>query len=273
MKESTFYRTVGSRIGGLVVRRFPRRLGLFELLGTGSIEWTRRHLAIVNELESIRRSAAAPVLTVLDFGGADGSLGRALRLYGLERHYIVTVVDIDEEALQGPLLAPTVKAMLISAGGALPFDDSAFDVAISSDVFEHIPSAARPHWATELGRVSRLGQVHTIPADDGGLGWASAECDREFAAWLVESTGTVDRWTNEHLEVGVPSIRELRAIFPSPRISGIVNAQVWTATMHAKRASNRPWDRIGFVLAYARRLRKLEGRPPYKNALVVVDQV
>jgi len=263
------YRALGRWLGPFFARRFPRRFGLFELLGLGSIEASRRHLAIVNELENLRRKAGLPVLDILDFGGAEGSLGRTLRMYGLESHYRVTLADIDEAALKVAAAVANARVVTLEPEGTLPFADASFDVAVSSDVFEHIPKSARQGRADELRRVSRLGQVHSVPADDGGHHWNSVQVDEDFAAWQRESFGAPDRWTGEHLEKGVPSLDDLRELFPQGRISGIVSGRVWAATMRAKYGPATPWHRVRFALTYARQLRKLERKAPFKTALIV----
>ena len=229
----------------------------------------RRHLAIINELERTRREARADVLTVLDFGGADGSLGRAMRMYRLERHYRIVTADIEEPdaPAQEP---PNVGFILLDPNGKLPATDQAFDVVVSSDVFEHIPSTERQRWAAELGRVARLGQVHSVPADSADKRWASTETDREFGRWYEDTFGHPERWTSEHLATGAPSVEELRSIFPGVDVSGIVNCDVWQSSMRAKFGPKGPLSRLKFALYYAANLRRMEHQPPYKNALLVM---
>ena len=242
---------------------------MFELAALGSIEWMRRHLAIINELERMRREVRADVLTILDFGGADGSLGRAMRMYRLEPHYRIVTADIEEPETpaQEP---PNVGFILLDPNGNLPATDRAFDVVVSSDVFEHIPSTERQRWAEELGRVARLGQVHSVPADSADQRWASTETDRAFGRWFEDTFGYPERWTSEHLATGVPSVEELRSIFPGVDVSGIVNCGVWQSSMRAKYGPKGPLSRLKFAFYYAANLRRLEHRPPYKNALLVM---
>ena len=267
--ESTGYRRLGRRVAALVIRGFPRSFGLFELAALGSIEWMRRHLAIINELERTRREARADVLTVLDFGGADGSLGRAMRLYRLERHYRIVTADIEKPEAPAQE-SPNVGFILLDPDGKLPATDQAFDVVVSSDVFEHIPSTERQRWAAELGRVARLGQVHSVPADSADKRWASTETDREFGSWYEDTFGLPERWTSEHLATGAPSVEELRSIFPGVAVSGIVNCGVWQSSMRAKYGPKDPLSRLKFALYYAANLRRMEHQPPYKNALLVM---
>ena len=266
----TRYRTVAEQLSPLLFRRFPRRFGRYEMLALGSIEWMRRHLAIVNELERLRATTNAKHLTVLDFGGADGSLGRSLRLYGLAHRYRITLVDIDAAALAQPMVSPTVSSTLIDPEGFLPFEGGSFDVVVSSDVFEHIPRGTRSHWADELSRVARLRQIHSFPADSDDGRWISSLVDAEFQAWHERHFGVPERWTAEHLENGVPHIDEMLRAFSGATAIGIVNAQVWLHNMKAQNGPKSPIDRLRYVLVYNRHWRKLESRPPFKNALLVV---
>ena len=242
------------------------RFGLFEISAIGSAEWLRRHLAIINELETIRRENGRETLDILDFGGADGSLARAMRLYGLERHYRVVVADIEAPVDGMPLQVPVTGFVLLDPGGDLPLDAESIDVAVSSDVFEHIPAGMRRHWASELGRVSRLAQVHSMPADGGGGKWTSTVTDQRFAEWYRGQFAEEERWTAEHLANGAPTIEELRTIFPNATVSGIVNSAVWLAMMRAKYGRKGPLDRVTLAVKYAGRYRSLERRPPFKNA-------
>ena len=270
MTEATAYRRLGRRLGPLVAGRFPRRFGLFEISAIGSAEWLRRHLAIINELESVRRESGRETLDVLDFGGADGSLARAMRLYGLERHYRVLVADIEAPVGGLAVQVPVTGFILLDPNGELPLAGMSVDVAVSSDVFEHIPAGMRSHWASQLGRVTRLAQVHSMPADGGGGKWTSTLTDQRFADWYRDQFEEEERWTAEHLANGAPTIEELRTIFPNASVSGIVNSAVWFAMMRAKYGRKGPLERLTLAVRYASRYRSLERRPPFKNALVVM---
>jgi hypothetical protein len=264
-------RKLGRWAARIAIRRFPRRFGLLEVLAIGSGEWMRRHLAIINELERIRNEGGRDVLRLLDFGGADGSLARALEFYGLTHRYRLVLTDIDKAAISSAVIRPpTEQAVLVDPDGRLPFADGAFDVVVSSDVFEHIPESARARWAAELERVSGIGQVHSMPADSADGRWVATLTDLEFDRWYLERFGSRERWTSEHLDTGLPTVERLREIFPSGRITGISNAFVWLESMRAQFGPKHAGARGSFALAYYTRLRRLEGRPPFKNCLVVV---
>lgn len=272
--QRTPARRLGRRAARLLARRFPRRFGLLEVLALGSLEWMRRHLAIINALEGIRAESGSHILHLLDFGGADGSLARALDFYGLTAHYRIVIADIDSAAIaSASIRPPTESAILIDPHGQLPFEAGAFDVVVSSDVFEHIPVEDRARWATELARVSRIGQVHSMPADSEDGRWTSTATDTAFDRWHHARFGSRERWTTEHLETGLPTIEALRHLFPSGRIEGLSNSAAWLEAMHAQFGATHALARARFVIRYLTRLRKFESRPPFKNCLVIVDTI
>lgn len=250
----------------LLVRGFPRRFGLFEMLALASLESTRRHLVIINELERFR--AGRSRISVLDFGGAEGALGRALDLYGLAGRYDVTVADLDVS--RTPIRPPIREAVMINPGVPLPFPDASFDVVASSDVFEHIPREQRPRWAADLSRVSRGPQIHTVPSDSEDGRWQSTIADERFAAWYLARFGEPERWTAEHLTAGTPTVEEMAAILRAPA-RPIVNIDVWLTAMTARYDSTGLLARARFALAYIFRDRQRANRPPFKSAAYVVE--
>lgn len=239
-------------------------------MALGSVEWMRRHLALLNALEETRRGASLDRLQVLDFGGGGGTLARAMDLYGLADRYTVTVADVDAESLAATAArAPIVRIVQLQIDGDLPFTDGSFDVAVSSDVFEHIPGPARRHWVDELTRVTRLGQIHTVPCDGGDGRWQSRDADERFQAWHVARFGVPERWTAEHLTLDGPTVEELLALFGVDRLTPIVNVDVWMASMQARFGPRGPLARLAFAVRYYQQLRRLADRPPFKNALIV----
>lgn len=258
-----------------VLVRWPRGFGLFEsflYMRVGSLEWLRRHRMIIGELERLRKADGADVLRVLDFGGLSGSLAHAIRLYGLTNRYEVHVVDIEKEAIEGVELRPPLAGKLaIEPVPPLPYPDRAFDVVVSSDVFEHIPRDMRGPWADELARVARIGQVHTVPCDSSDSRWDSSAVDREFASWYESRFGEPERWTSEHIANGVPTVDELRAAFHPTELSGLANTAIWMDSMRIQNGPPGRLRRLQFVVGYLAR-RKADKRPPFKGCLMVVHR-
>lgn len=243
-------------IRALLRPRFPRDLGWFEVLlypSTGTLEWMRRHALLIGELERFR--AGRETIEVLDFGGAGGALVKALRLYGRERHYRVITADIDP-----------VAELVIQSDGSLPIDS--VDVVVSSDVFEHIPPDARAHWAAELTRVARLGQAHTFPADGMNGTWASTWADQKLDAWHGREFGVPERWTAEHLAGVEPTIEEMLELFPDAEVRGFANVNIWLAMLRDQLCRRDGPARLRFALRYLTKMRRRDGGPPWKGALL-----
>ncbi len=178
------------------------------------------------------------------------------------------MTDVDGAALRmAPRSAPVVLRLQLGAQSALPFRDRCFDAAASSDVFEHVPRPWRAHWAAELARVARFGQVHTVPcsSEDGQFDGRAA--DEEFQRWHSETFGRADAFTSQHQENGLPTPDELSALFPAARLIGFANTQVWQRSVRDQfRRTSRP-ARLLNGLAFLRRHAESD-RPPFKNCLV-----
>ncbi|MFG0329812.1 MAG: class I SAM-dependent methyltransferase [Phycisphaerales bacterium] len=87
--------------------------------------------------------------SVLEVGAGVGAVTSTLRSVGVS----VTTVDVQ------PDLDPDVVASVVE----LPFDDSAFDIAICCQVLEHLPFREFHRAISELFRVVRHGLVLSLP--------------------------------------------------------------------------------------------------------------
>ena len=207
----------------------------------------------------------------MDFGGAGGSLARALRFYLVDNGYEITLVDIDRDAVAAASLDPPLIAKrVIDAAEPLPFDDCAFDVVVSADVFEHIPAESRGRWAAELGRVAGLGQIHTFPCDSGDGRFNSTAPDLAMNNWHVAQFGRPERWTAEHIAGGVPSFELMAQIFAPSKVIGIANVDVWLETIKYQFIVTSGWHRLLLGLRYLVRRRRLDQMPPFKGCLFLV---
>jgi hypothetical protein len=249
----------------------PARFGIRQALASavaGSVEWMDRHLRILRRLEDVRGERGLARLDVLDFGGAAGGLAKTVVLHGLGPHYRIVVTDVDGAALRiAPRSAPVALRLQLGGQSALPFRDRSFDAATSSDVFEHVPRGWRAHWAAELARVARFGQLHTVPCNSDDRQFGGRAADEEFQRGHSETFGRPDAFTSQHQDHGLPSPDELAALFPGARLVGFANTQVWQQSVRDQfRRTSRP-ARVLNGLAFLRRQADSE-RPPFKNCLV-----
>ena len=96
-------------------------------------------------------------VSVLEIGAGGGFLGQQLTELGFER---LTLTDFTATTL-AELRARVPGARVVEAdAGALPFPDATFDVAVSSDVIEHL-EPVETHLA-EVARVLRPGGLYLL---------------------------------------------------------------------------------------------------------------
>lgn len=264
-------RRLSRAVAAILPRSFPRRFGCLEVLHQvefGSVEWTNRHIEILNRIEPVRKTLERPI-RVLDFGGGGGALCRVLRSYKLTRHYRVVVSEVifGVLALARPR-PPCAGRVLTGTSGGLPFTDGSFDIVVSCDVFEHIPPGLRGHWATECSRVSRFGYVHTMPCDGPEEGFTASAVDTEFMAWYERTFCEPERYTREHFANGHPRIGEVRDLFPGAEVRGFANSDVWLAILRDQFQARSRWERLRAGMSYRLRLAARNAAPPYKSCVV-----
>lgn len=234
----------------------------------GSLEWMERHFRLLQRLEALRSSRHLPTLGVLDFGGAAGALAKAATVHGIGHRYAIVVTDVDEVGLrQAPRLPAVWARVRTSRAGLLPFGDDAFHAAVSSDVFEHIPVTLRGHWAAELDRVSRHGQLHTVPCASADGRFDGRRADRLLQEWHMEAFGRLDAFTAEHEREGLPTPEELARLFPRARLTGFANAAAWLELMKEQLADAPFFRRLQTSVRYVRQYQAVM-QPPFKNCLV-----
>lgn len=108
---------------------------------------------LVTDLWRATHSDAPAGRTLLDVGGGPGYFADAFTDAGL--HYIGVEPDPTEMHAAGPSHQATAGSFVRASGMALPFADASVDIALSSNVAEHV----REPWrlGNELLRVTRPG--------------------------------------------------------------------------------------------------------------------
>ena len=123
--------------------------------------WARLPEDLTPPDQTLRRRFAlanvGPGDTVLDLGCGEGDLAADMANAGAQ----VTAADVAQAALdRARRRHPELDLRLVAFDGPLPFDDGAFSVVWSSEVFEHVADTAR--WLSEVRRVLQYGA--TMPA-------------------------------------------------------------------------------------------------------------
>jgi hypothetical protein len=147
-------------------------------------------------------SRYAPALAALEQAG---ELGSVLDV-GCGRHGLACVrpelpfVGIDV-AFDG---APTPTMVAFQAPpGPLPFADAAFDTVLCLDVLEHLPTADRPAFVTELARVAARRVLVACPTT------AAQPLDDRVRRKFAAAGQPVPGWLSEHDEHGLPAAEEV----------------------------------------------------------------
>lgn len=161
----------------------------------------------LDRFQAIAKLLPDPPATVLDAGCGIGVLTDWLAGLG----YDATGVDIDE-ALMANIVAPH----LVGSLDALPVGDRQFDVAIASEVLEHLPVTVYDGARTELARVARDMIVVTVPNAES-LESASTRCPR---CWCIYSI-------HGHVRRFDPA--DMADLLPGWRLDSLSQVGLWKA--------------------------------------------
>lgn len=180
----------------------------------------------------------------------------------------------DDEVLVLDQVACDLPGYVRGDGRALAFPDASFDMVISCDALEHIPTADRPALWRELLRVARHGVVLTAP-------FATPEviaAEELLFAYIKAELGVEQIQLREHAENGRPdlagTLAMLQALGARVRAFPSGDVHAWLAMMVAKHylvsRSNDEDLHERLDAYYTCFLSALERREPaYRHALVV----
>ncbi len=138
-------------------------------------------------------------LNIIDVGGGTGRL--ELRLNRTD----VTIYDLDERSIE--IASQSFKNAVVGTGSRISYDDNSFDYAISIHTLEHIPKDQREFFILEMIRISKKGVFLNFPE---GI-FAEKLC-HNFLSALEKNGLEKNKWTIEHLEMGIPLFSEIEAI-------------------------------------------------------------
>ena len=148
--------------------------------------------------------------TILDIGVGNG----VLEAMALEASFKVAALDPDVEVISR-LTKIGVDAR-VGYAESLPFDDSAFDYVVASEVFEHLSDVSREASLVEIFRVLRPGGclLITVPYDeDLALGEVVCpDCGKIFHRWGHQKSFTLPS-LKEELAQYFPGVIVTRTAF------------------------------------------------------------
>ncbi|MEK7111044.1 MAG: class I SAM-dependent methyltransferase [Patescibacteria group bacterium] len=235
-------------------------------------ELALRYLPMVEKIQKFRPTKArrlafrrADPISILEIGS--GGLGIAPYL-----KMPVTGVDLEFKPPFHPLLTKVV-----SRAEKLDFADKSFDVVMSSDMLEHLPSSKREKAIFEMIRVSKLCVIIGVPC-----GEIAAKHDEELRLEYLKTHGKEFPFLKEQVEYGLPDRTDIIAYINEAgkkldrkiklTVSGNENMIIRKFLMHGWMSSdflvNVFFRKI--LLPFIPLLRLLE-RPPYYRQIFFVE--
>ena len=133
---------------------------------------------------------------IIDVGAGTGRLEKALN-----RKDIFIYDNNEHSIIQASSYFPNTKT---GSGSKIDYKDNSFDWAISIHTLEHISNRERPDFLLELIRISGEGVFLNFPEGEN----ARLLCIN-FLKALEKNDLEPNKWTLEHLEMGLPKIEEL----------------------------------------------------------------
>lgn len=136
---------------------------------------------------------------IVDIGGGTGRLEQ--RLGRLDIH----LYDINEEAIN--IARQNFDNVIVGSGTQIKCEDNFFDWAISMHTLEHIEKDQREKFIHEMIRISKEGIFLSFPEGQ----YAERVC-KNFLNKQKKNSQELNKWTLEHLELGLPTTNEINLI-------------------------------------------------------------
>ena len=150
--------------------------------------YTRNY--IIKKIIDSFRNNCNDSFKILDAGGRNGYLSSFL--HNDEIH----IIDIRSGNESNYVIGDVTKA---------PYKESSFDIVVSSDVYEHVPTSERLKFISELLRVSKNIVILGAPFDSKEV----KDAEVKACNYFKEITGEPHPWLLEHIENGLPSKDDL----------------------------------------------------------------
>ncbi|MCH2106579.1 MAG: methyltransferase domain-containing protein, partial [Planctomycetes bacterium] len=139
---------------------------------------------LVADLIDRARGSRGP-LRILDVGGRTGLLAKFLPK---DR---VDLVDLESSEIRG---------LVLGDGSRLPFAPESFDVVVSFDTLEHVPTRRRAAFIEESWRVAKSWVIHAGPYQTKRV----EDAEARLRAFLSEKLQQEHRYLEEHHSHGLP---------------------------------------------------------------------
>lgn len=180
----------------------------FDLL-TLPFDQYQRYRAVAEVAGAVRAYLSNPRLRVLDVGGFHRTIGG---------HAVLPVAHAlpSDRAFVTDLVQGVPPNYVRATGTALPFASTAFELVVTCDTLEHVPSSDRSAFVDELLRVASHCVLLVAPFDSEH----TSRAERILREYLAAS-GREHRPLTEHFEHGLPSAQDLRARLSAIGLSSI----------------------------------------------------
>lgn len=93
-------------------------------------------------------------------------------------------------------------------------EDNNYDIVVASDVYEHVPKQYREAFISEIYRVSKYGVIICFPIGNK----VTEEAEKAVNDRNIQLFGVNHRWLIEHIENGLPTLKDVESIFKNKDI-------------------------------------------------------